>query len=48
MVLRRSTLTRLLDRLEADGLLARERNTADRRGANVVLTEVGAEALRRA
>lgn len=48
MVLRRSTHTRLLDRLEADGLLVRERCTTDRRGANVILTEVGAEALRRA
>lgn len=48
VVLRRSTLTRLLDRLEANGLLVRERHATDRRGAVVVLTEAGMAALRRA
>jgi len=48
VVLRRSTLTRLLDRLEADGLLVRERCATDRRGAVVALTDAGARALRRA
>ena len=48
MVLRRSTVTRLLDRLEADGLLVRERCATDRRGAVVVLTDAGTRALRRA
>jgi len=46
IVLSRSTLTRLLDRLEAEGLLARERVAGDRRGAYAVLTEQGGEALR--
>jgi DNA-binding MarR family transcriptional regulator len=46
IVLSRSTLTRLLDRLEAEGLLARQRVDTDRRGAYAVLTEKGAEALR--
>lgn len=48
VVLRRSTLTRLLDRLEADELLVRERCATDRRGAVVVLTGAGTAALRRA
>ena len=48
VVLSRSTLTRLVDRLEAEGLLARERSETDRRGANAVLTEKGLEALRQA
>jgi len=48
VVLRRSTLTRLLDRLEADELLVRERCATDRRGAVVVLTSAGMAALRRA
>jgi len=39
-------ITRLLDRLEAEGLLKRERATGDRRGAFAVLTEKGA-ALRK-
>jgi DNA-binding MarR family transcriptional regulator len=46
MVLRRSTLTRLLDRLEEEGLVVRERCGTDRRGAYVVLTEGGARTLR--
>lgn len=48
VVLRRSTLTRLLDPLEADALLVRERHATDRRGAVVVLTEAGLAVLRRA
>jgi DNA-binding MarR family transcriptional regulator len=48
MVLRRSTLTRLLDRLEEEGLVVRERCGTDRRGAYVVLTEDGARTLRQA
>jgi DNA-binding MarR family transcriptional regulator len=48
MVLRRSTLSRLLDRPEGEGLLVRERCTTDRREAEVVLTDAGAAALRRA
>lgn len=46
VVLSRSTLTRVADRLEAAGLLARERVAGDRRGAFAVLTERGQEALR--
>src|SRR5690348_716328 len=48
VVLSRSTLTRMVDRLEAAGLLARERVATDRRGAYAVLTEAGAQALREA
>jgi DNA-binding MarR family transcriptional regulator len=48
IVLSRSTLTRVLDRLEAEGLLVRERVETDRRGAYAVLTAKGREALRQA
>lgn len=48
IVLSRSSLTRAADRLEADGLLARERVASDRRGAYAVLTDRGREALRQA
>jgi DNA-binding MarR family transcriptional regulator len=48
IVLSRSTLTRVVDRLETAGLLARERAATDRRGAFAVLTEKGREALRTA
>jgi DNA-binding MarR family transcriptional regulator len=48
IVLSRSGLTRLVDRLEAEGLLARERSASDRRGAFAVLTEKGVEAMREA
>lgn len=48
IVLSRSTLTRVLDRLEAEGLLERERVISDRRGAFAVLTEQGRAALRQA
>ncbi len=46
IVLSRSGLTRLVDRLEAEGLLARERSSADRRGAYAVLTTKGVAAMR--
>src|ERR1700738_3934142 len=48
IVLSRSGLTRLVDRLEAEGLLTRERSASDRRGAFAVLTEKGLEAMRKA
>lgn len=48
VVLSRSGLTRRIDRLETQGLLVRERSTADRRGAYAVLTPRGEQALRRA
>jgi DNA-binding MarR family transcriptional regulator len=41
------TLSPLLKRLEAAGLLRREPDPTDRRGAFAVLTEAGYEALRR-
>jgi DNA-binding MarR family transcriptional regulator len=47
VVLSRSGLTRLVDRLEAEGLLTRERSGTDRRGAYAVITEQGIAALRR-
>ena len=40
-------MTRLLDRLEAEKLLKREKSTGDRRGAEAVLTEKGAELRRK-
>jgi len=46
VVLSRSGLTRLVDRLEAEGLLIRDRSATDRRGAYAVITEQGIEALR--
>ena len=48
LVFSRSGLTRLVDRLEAEGLVARERCGSDRRGAYAVLTEQGLVALRAA
>ena len=47
VVLSRSGLTRLVDRLEAEGLLVRDRSGADRRGAYAVITEHGIAALQR-
>ena len=47
VLLSRSGLTRLVDRLEAAGLLRREPDPSDRRGAFAVLTDEGYEALRR-
>jgi DNA-binding MarR family transcriptional regulator len=48
VVLSRSGLTRLVDRLERQGLLRRERCPEDRRGAYAVLTDAGLEALQKA
>ncbi len=47
VVLSRSGLTRLVDKLEETGLLRREIDSSDRRGAFAVLTPKGREALRR-
>jgi DNA-binding MarR family transcriptional regulator len=47
VVLSRSGLTRLVDRLERAGLLRREPDPADRRGAFAVLTEEGAAMRKR-
>jgi DNA-binding MarR family transcriptional regulator len=46
VVMSRSNLTRLVDRLEDAGLVERERSEEDRRGAYAVLTESG-QAVRR-
>jgi DNA-binding MarR family transcriptional regulator len=48
VVLSRSGVTRLVDRLEREGLLRRERTLEDRRGAYAVLTDEGQQALERA
>lgn len=48
IVLSRSTLTRVLDRLEREGLLVRERAPTDRRGTYAVLTDRGRKALSQA
>jgi DNA-binding MarR family transcriptional regulator len=48
VVLSRSGLTRLVDRLEAAGLLQRQPDPTDRRGAFAVLTEAGRASLRQA
>lgn len=48
VVLSRSGVTRLVDRLEREGLLRRERTASDRRGAYAVLTDDGRHALDRA
>ncbi|MGE0544732.1 MAG: MarR family winged helix-turn-helix transcriptional regulator [Dehalococcoidia bacterium] len=45
VVLSKSSLSRLIDRLEAEGLLRREPAPNDRRGAFAVLTDAGQEAL---
>ena len=47
VMLSRSGLTRLVDRLEVAGLLRREPDPTDRRGAFAALTEPGYDALRR-
>lgn len=47
VLLSRSGLTRLVDRLERAGLLCREPDPTDRRGAYAVLTEDGFQAVRR-
>ncbi len=48
VVLSRSGLTRLVDRIEAKGLLRREHSKEDRRGTFAVLTEAGRATLERA
>jgi DNA-binding MarR family transcriptional regulator len=47
VVVTRTGLTRLVDRMERQGVLRRERAETDRRGVWVVLTDRGAETLRR-
>ena len=47
VVLTRSGISRLIDRLEAAGLVRSEPNPRDRRGGLIVLTPAGREALRR-
>ncbi len=47
VVLSRSGLTRLLDRLETAGLITREPAPGDRRGAYAVMTPLGEEILNR-
>ena len=47
IVFSRSGLTRLVDRLEAQGLLRRERFADDRRGVFAVLTSAGEAALKK-
>lgn len=48
VLLSRSGLTRLVDRLERDGLVVRERCSSDARGTFTVLTEAGQARLERA
>jgi DNA-binding MarR family transcriptional regulator len=47
VILSRSALSRLVDRLEAQGFLVRERSGEDRRGAYAVLTAAGQAELER-
>ncbi|UBF24487.1 MarR family transcriptional regulator [Kovacikia minuta CCNUW1] len=47
VLLSRSNVTRLLDRLEAEGLLSRERCPRDRRGAFACITPAGLELRQR-
>lgn len=46
VLLSRSGLTRLVDRLQRDGLVERERDPGDARGLFTVLTPLGRQALR--
>ena len=48
VVLTKSTVSRLVDRLEKEGLLERQNAPTDGRGAYAVLTEKGVQALREA
>lgn len=48
IVLSRSGITRLIDRLEADGLVARKHCSSDGRGAEAELTDQGLSRLRQA
>jgi DNA-binding MarR family transcriptional regulator len=47
LVLSKSNLTRLVDRVEAEDLVRRERDTNDGRVVHIVLTKVGRETYRR-
>lgn len=46
LIMHRSNITGLVDRLEARGLVRREDNPADRRAFNVTLTPAGARLIR--
>lgn len=48
VLLSRSGLTRLVDRLQTEGFVRRERSPDDARGTYTVLTEEGLQVLRRA
>jgi DNA-binding MarR family transcriptional regulator len=48
VILSKSGVTRLIDRLVADGLVVRDQCASDARGAEAVLTDKGLERLRRA
>lgn len=48
VLLTRSGLTRLVDKLEHEGLLRREIDPQDRRGFYAILTEAGIDAMRQA
>jgi DNA-binding MarR family transcriptional regulator len=48
IVMSRSGLTRLVDRIEKAGLLRREMCPSDRRGTHLALTDEGDDLLRRA
>src|ERR671910_698807 len=48
VLLSRSGVTRLIDRLEADGFVVRDQCASDARGAEAVLTPPGLERLRAA
>lgn len=48
VILSRSGVTRLVDRLEADGLVSRRSCSSDARGAEAVLTDAGLDRLRAA
>ena len=48
VILSRSGLTRLVDRIEGEGLLLREHSREDRRGTYAVLTEAGRQMVERA
>ena len=48
VLLSRSGLTRLVDRMEREGLITRESCPSDLRGTNAVLTDAGYERLRAA
>ena len=48
VILSKSGVTRLIDRLVADGLVVRDQCLTDARGAEAVLTDKGLERLRRA